>query len=89
MTTTRITAETLAFIRDNFLYMRPDFVLGDDDPLLTKGVIDSLGVAEIADFVEGRYGVVVETSDITEANFGSVRRIATFVASRVAGVEAC
>lgn len=76
-------AQTLrSFIQENFLYMRPDLQYGDDDSLLAKGVIDSLGVMEIVGFLEEQYGFTVEQDDVTEQNFGSVAAIARYVAAK-------
>src|SRR5690606_24739184 len=64
-------AQTLrSFIQENFLYMRPDLEYADDDSLLAKGVIDSLGVMEIVGFLEERFEMTVEQDDVTEQNFG-------------------
>jgi acyl carrier protein len=76
-------AQTLrSFIQENFLYMRPDLQYGDDDSLLAKGVIDSLGVMEIVGFLEERFEMTVEQDDVTEQNFGSVAAIARYVAAK-------
>jgi acyl carrier protein len=83
---TRPVTETLertrAFVRETFLYMRPDFVLGDDDPLLVRGVLDSMGVTELIVFLEREFDVVVAAEDITEQNLGSVASIARYIAAR-------
>ena len=70
------------FIFENFLYMRPDYQLGNDEPLLGNGVIDSLGVMELITFVEESFGVQVADADVTEDNFGSVAAIASYVKSK-------
>lgn len=70
------------FIQENFLYMRPDFVLGDDDALLERGVVDSMGVMEMLSFLESEFGVVPGDDEITEANLGTLRAIAHFVTAR-------
>lgn len=70
------------FVQENFLYMMPDFELADDDRLLEKGVVDSMGIAELISFIEAEFGVVASEDEISEANFGSLRTIAQFVASR-------
>ena len=70
------------YIRANFLYARPDFALGDDDPLLGKGVIDSLGVVEVLEFIQIEYGFKLDDAEITEANLGSVGAIARLVLSK-------
>ena len=71
-----------AFVQENFLYMMPDFELADDDRLLEKGVVDSMGIAELISFIESEFGVLAAEDEISEANFGSLRSIARFVTAR-------
>jgi len=71
-----------AFVHENFLYAMPNFELGDDDRLLEKGVIDSMGVAEMIAFVENEFGVFTTDEEVSEANFGSLGAIARFVAGK-------
>lgn len=71
-----------AFVQENFLYAMPNFELGDDDLLMEKGVVDSMGVAEMIAFVESEFGVYISDNEITEANFGSLSAIARFVGPR-------
>ena len=71
------------FIVDNYLYMRPDAAVADDDRLLARGIVDSMGVVEIVAFLEEAFGVTVRDEEVTESNLGSVRAIAEFVASRL------
>jgi acyl carrier protein len=78
-TDTGVRLEIRAFIEDNFLYLQPDLVLGDGDPLLALGVIDSLGFVELVEEVQTRYGVAIEDVEITEENFGSIAAISDFV----------
>jgi len=84
----RATQSTRDYVLDNFMYMRRVKELGDDDSLLRTGVITSLGVMELVDWVETTFGVSVEPSDITEENFDTVRSIARYIATKaaVAGV---
>ena len=74
-----VRTEVRGFIEDNFLYMRPDLDLQDDDDLLGLGVIDSLGFVELVEEIQSRYGVQVADVEITEDNFGSVSAIVAFV----------
>src|SRR5437867_6635170 len=48
-----IADRTRAYVRENFLYMRPDWPLKDEDPLFGGGVIDSIGVIELSGFCSG------------------------------------
>jgi acyl carrier protein len=80
MTTgTSVREEIRGFIEEEFLYLRPDLKLADDDPLLALGVIDSLGFVELVEEVQTRYGVSVPDTEITEENFGSISAIAGYV----------
>jgi acyl carrier protein len=74
-----IAARTLAWVRENFLYMRPDWKVGEDDPLVGNGVIDSVGVIELVEFLQREFGCTVEEDEITERNLGSLGAIARFV----------
>ena len=70
------------YLEENFLYMRPNFVLGDEDRLLERGVVDSMGVAEMVTFIEEAFDIKTTDDEISEANLGSIRAIASFVASK-------
>lgn len=70
------------YVQDNFLYLRPDVTLKDEDALLALGIIDSLGFVELVEEVQVRYGIAVQDVDITEENFGSVHAIARYVEGR-------
>ena len=71
-----------SFVQENFLYMHPNFILGDDDRLLEKGVIDSMSIVEMITFIEQEFGVTAMEEDISDANFGSLAGIARFVSER-------
>ena len=79
LTLTAITDRTRTYIRDTFLYMRPDWPLQDDDPLFGSGVIDSIGVMELIGFLQSEFGCTVAEDEITERNLGSIGAIARFV----------
>jgi len=77
--------ETRAYITENFLYARPNYVIGEDEHLMEKGVVDSMGMVELITFLQDRFGVEPADEEITEENFATLRRIAGFV-SRKLGV---
>jgi acyl carrier protein len=82
MSESDVLQQTKAFLVENFMYMRRNSELRDDDSLLRTGVITSLGVMELVDWVESTFGLRVEPSEITEQNFDSPRSIARFVVSK-------
>jgi acyl carrier protein len=75
----QVRREMREFVTESFLYMHPDLELTDDEDLLAKGVIDSLGFVELVEEVQARYRVAVQDVEITEQNFGSINAIAAFV----------
>jgi acyl carrier protein len=75
----QIIHETRAYIAENFLYARPDYVVGEDDHLMEKGVVDSMGMIELLTFLQDRFGVEPSDDEITEENFATLARIARFV----------
>jgi acyl carrier protein len=85
MDQTSVLARTRAYVQETFLYMRPGFTLGDQDRLLDRGVIDSMGVMELLAFLRTEFGVVVADEDITESNLGSLADIARYVATHSNG----
>jgi acyl carrier protein len=74
-----VLARTRAYVQETFLYMRPGFTLGDQDRLLERGVIDSMGVMELLAFLRTEFGVVVADEDITESNLGTLADISRYV----------
>jgi|SRR5688572_18336573 acyl carrier protein len=79
LTEEQIRAQVRAFVEAEFLYMRPGVVIGDDDSLMKKGVLDSMGVLEVMQFLADTFGVTPGDDEITEANLGSLNAIAAFV----------
>src|SRR3954471_5235790 len=83
-----IIAKVRDFVYENFLYMNPEFQLEVDDRLLEKGVVDSMGIAELISFIETEFGTCAAEAEISEANFGSLGAIARFVAAKQAAAAA-
>ena len=77
-----VRADMRAYLQENFLYMHPNVELKDEDDFLAVGIIDSLGFVELVEEVQSRYGLTIEDIEITEENFGSIKAISEFVASK-------
>jgi acyl carrier protein len=70
---------TRDWVKENFLYMRPDKKLLDSESLLGSGVIDSVGVIELVEFLQRSFGIEVADEEITESNLGSLKAVGRFV----------
>ena len=84
MTEAQIVDRTRTWVRESFLYASPDWVLRDDDPMLGSGVIDSVGVIELVEFLQQAFGVRIPDVDITERNLGSLAAVGRFIHGKCA-----
>lgn len=75
------------FIATRLLYSKDGFTYPDDAPLLREGIIDSLGVVELVEFVQAHFGVKVEQKDVRPDNFDSVAKLAAFVRRKQSAPE--
>jgi acyl carrier protein len=66
------------FIVGNFPSARRR-VLGNDDPLLENGIVDSMGVLDIVNFLESEFGIVASDDELIPENFRTVQSIAGYV----------
>lgn len=72
------------FIATSLREGKPELNLSAEDNLLESGVIDSMGVMEIATFIEESYGAHIEDDEITLENFSTLSSIAMLVAGKLA-----
>lgn len=82
MSTANVMIRIREYVRENFLYMRPGLELGDDDHLLGNGVIDSMGILELTEFLAKEFGLEIGDHEITESNLGTLRSITRYVESK-------
>jgi len=61
--------------------------IGNDEPLLNKGLIDSLGILEVVAFLENDFGIGVSDEDLLPENFGSVASLSNFVKQKTNGAS--
>ena len=78
-----IETEVRQFIATNFLLRDDRAAIDDDDSLLDAGLIDSTGVLELVGFLETRFTIHMEDSEIVPANLDSVRAIVSFITQKL------
>lgn len=67
------------YIKENFLLKKDMGDIGDDDPLLDSGIVDSMGIVQLVGFLESQFGIEVEDEEILPENFETMTSITTFV----------
>ncbi len=79
-----IEAEIRDFIARNLLYAEGGYPHSDDASFLDEGVVDSVGVLELVNFVGEHFSIEIAPTEITPENFDSVSRLARFIRARKA-----
>ena len=69
------------FIRDNFLFDSSAHI-EDDDSLLEKGIIDSIGVLELVLYLEEEFGVKIKDEEVIPENLDSVANIEKLIKNK-------
>jgi acyl carrier protein len=77
-----IEAEIRKFLTNRFPLAGNNF--HDDAPLLGS-VVDSNGVIELVEFLQGRFGINIDDEDITMENLDSIKNAAAFVNRKTSG----
>jgi acyl carrier protein len=60
----------------------PNYPLGDDDPLISSGLIDSFSLVDIALWAENNLGVRIDNSELNADSFDTVNELADFIERR-------
>ena len=78
---TEPTAEAVirAFLLNELLYDRGLKDLGVEDPLLDRGLLDSMAILRLVAFCEERFGVSIPDSEVLPENLETIRAIAGLV----------
>ena len=63
------------------LIRNPKYKLGDNDKLISGGVIDSFSLVELSLFLEEKFGVRPDDTELNAENMDTVQMIADYVKS--------
>ncbi len=77
-------AELREFIIDNFMMGREPGELTDTASLLELGIIDSTGVLELVGFLEEKYSIQVEDSELVPDNLDSIDNLLKYLENKCA-----
>jgi acyl carrier protein len=65
----------------NSLIHNPKYKLGDEDKLISGGVVDSFSLVELSLFLEEKFGVRPDDTELNADNMDTVQMIANYVES--------
>lgn len=82
MTLSPTEAAIRTFLVEDVLYDRQLKDLGADDPLIERGLLDSLSILKTVTWCEEQFGITIPDDDVLPDHFESIRAIAALVERR-------
>lgn len=67
------------YIAEKFLFSDDGYPFPDDASFLQEGIIDSMGIMALVNFVSETYGITVEDEEFVVGNLDSVSRLASYI----------
>lgn len=71
--------EIRQFITENYVLTDEVDELNENESLMDRGIIDSIGVFALVDFIEQQYGVTVSDDEMIPENLDSINAIVAFI----------
>jgi acyl carrier protein len=72
------------FVLEEFLRGQDPTSLPLDQPLVSSGIIDSVGTMKLVLFLEAEYAITIDTEEILGGRLDTLRRIHELVAEKIA-----
>jgi acyl carrier protein len=70
------------FIKDELLVGAKNTTLTPETSLISSGIIDSLSLIRLINFIESHFGVTIEDHEVVVENFETLNNLATLIASK-------
>ncbi len=69
-------AETIKkFIVNKILFKKNLEIVKDDDPLIGSGMVDSMGLVNLANFLEEQFAIKISRKEMVKENFQTIEAI--------------
>jgi acyl carrier protein len=79
-----IKVEVRKYLIENLMTDGPAISLGDTTPLITGGLIDSIGMISLVRFIESRFGIVFAPREIDAQRLDTLDEIESLVSRKLA-----
>lgn len=79
-----IESKIRSYVAENLLFSDNGFPYDDDASFLQEGIVDSIGIMELVNYIEGEFKITVEDNELTPDNLDSVEQLANFVRAKSA-----
>ena len=76
------TAEQLSTFIATTILKQPQRIIGNDESLISNGLIDSFSLMDLALFVEDTFGVRIEDTELNADTFDNLTQLTSLIESR-------
>jgi acyl carrier protein len=70
------------FIVNDLLIGRNQGEIGPETSLISSGIIDSLSLIRLINFIEDRFGLVVEDEEVVPDNFETINALGALISAK-------
>ena len=70
------------YIAENLLFSDNGADMNDEESFLDSGVVDSLGVLELATYVEDTFAIEVPDEEVIPDNFDSISKLTAYISRK-------
>jgi acyl carrier protein len=71
------------FILENYLFTDDEAALSDDTSFLDGGILDSMGILELIEFLDETLSVKVEGDELVPDNLDSINSLLAFISTKL------
>lgn len=72
------------YVQEEYLDANEIDSFTDESPLITSGLIDSISILQVVDFLEESFGFEFEPHEVDQANLNTIEIMLTFLKSKIA-----
>ena len=83
----RIRTELTDFVVANYLFGDVSRTPADNDSLVEGGVIDSTGILELIEFLEGQFDIEVSEAETVPQNLDTISSLTRFVLDKMTATQ--
>lgn len=69
----------LGFVKEELLYDQEDLILDEQSQLLKEGLVDSMAIFRLIDFIEQEFGLAIQPAEIQAERFQSIASISDLI----------
>lgn len=82
MDTKKIALAIKDFIQEEFLYDKPEIKITDDFNIIEQGILDSMDIFRLIEFIEQEVDVSFEPEDMVQTNFQTINDMISFISKK-------